>query len=276
MNPQPIGVFDSGVGGLSVLREIRALLPHEDVLYVADSAHVPYGDKPPAFVRARSMALSQFLLDQGAKAIVIACNTATAIAIADLRAHFAVPIVGMEPAVKPASTHSRTRCIGVLATSGTLASDKFASLLARFGRDVEVHVQPCSGLVEQVERGALNSDATRALVEKYVTPLARRGVDTIVLGCTHYPFLRPVIAEFAGANVSIIDPNPAVARELRRQLERSHLRAPADHPGTEKFWTSAEPSSVQNVMNQLWGDPVAIMRLPTLTPDNRLNDAKLE
>jgi len=276
MNPQPIGVFDSGVGGLSVLREIRALLPHEDVLYVADSAHVPYGDKPPAFVRARSMALSQFLLDQGAKAIVVACNTATAIAIADLRAHFAVPIVGMEPAVKPASTHSRTRCIGVLATSGTLASDKFASLLARFGRDVEVHVQPCSGLVEQVERGALNSDATRALVEKYVTPLARRGVDTIVLGCTHYPFLRPVIAEFAGANVSIIDPNPAVARELRRQLERSHLRAPADHPGTEKFWTSAEPSSVQNVMNQLWGDPVAIMRLPTLTPDNRLNDAKLE
>ena len=276
MNPQPIGVFDSGVGGLSVLREIRALLPHEDVLYVADSAHVPYGDKPPAFVRARSMALSQFLLDQGAKAIVIACNTATAIAIADLRAHFAVPIVGMEPAVKPASTHSRTHCIGVLATSGTLASDKFASLLARFGRDVEVHVQPCSGLVEQVERGALNSDATRALVEKYVTPLARRGVDTIVLGCTHYPFLRPVIAEFAGANVSIIDPNPAVARELRRQLERSHLRAPADHPGTEKFWTSAEPSSVQNVMIQLWGDPVAIMRLPTLTPDNRLNDAKLE
>ena len=276
MNPQPIGVFDSGVGGLSVLREIRALLPHEDVLYVADSAHVPYGDKPPAFVRARSMALSQFLLDQGAKAIVIACNTATAIAIADLRAHFAVPIVGMEPAVKPASTHSRTRCIGVLATSGTLASDKFASLLARFGRDVEVHVQPCSGLVEQVERGALNSDATRALVEKYVTPLARRGVDTIVLGCTHYPFLRPVIAEFAGANVSIIDPNPAVARELRRQLERSHLRAPADHPGVEKFWTSAEPSSVQNVMIQLWGDPVAIMRLPTLTPDNRLNDAKLE
>ncbi|OGI61283.1 MAG: glutamate racemase [Candidatus Muproteobacteria bacterium RBG_16_60_9] len=276
MNPQPIGVFDSGVGGLSVLREIRALLPHEDVLYVADSAHVPYGDKPPAFVRARSMALSQFLLDQGAKAIVIACNTATAIAIADLRAHFAVPIVGMEPAVKPASAHSRTRCIGVLATSGTLASDKFASLLARFGRDVEVHVQPCSGLVEQVERGALNSDATRALVEKYVTPLARRGVDTIVLGCTHYPFLRPVIAEFAGANVSIIDPNPAVARELRRQLERSHLRAPADHPGAEKFWTSAEPSSVQNVMIQLWGDPVAIMRLPTLTPDNRLNDAKLE
>ena len=276
MNPQPIGVFDSGVGGLSVLREIRALLPHEDVLYVADSAHVPYGDKPPAFVRARSMALSQFLLDQGAKAIVVACNTATAIAIADLRAHFAVPIVGMEPAVKPASTHSRTRCIGVLATSGTLASDKFASLLARFGRDVEVHVQPCSGLVEQVERGALNSDATRALVEKYVTPLARRGVDTIVLGCTHYPFLRPVIAEFAGANVSIIDPNPAVARELRRQLERSHLRAPADHPGAEKFWTSAEPSSVQNVMIQLWGDPVAIMRLPTLTPDNRLNDAKLE
>ena len=268
MNPQPIGVFDSGVGGLSVLREIRALLPHEDVLYVADSAHVPYGDKPPAFVRARSMALSQFLLDQGAKAIVIACNTATAIAIADLRAHFAVPIVGMEPAVKPASTHSRTRCIGVLATSGTLASDKFASLLARFGRDVEVHVQPCSGLVEQVERGALNSDATRALVEKYVTPLARRGVDTIVLGCTHYPFLRPVIAEFAGANVSIIDPNPAVARELRRQLERSHLRAPADHPGAEKFWTSAEPSSVQNVMIQLWGDPVAIMRLPTLTPDD--------
>ena len=275
-NSRPIGVFDSGIGGLTVVRAMTRHLPHENITYFGDTARVPYGPKSSQVVRDYAAQDTDVLMRLNVKAIVIACNTATAIAIADLRAHFAVPIVGMEPAVKPASTHSRTRCIGVLATSGTLASDKFASLLARFGRDVEVHVQPCSGLVEQVERGALNSDATRALVEKYVTPLARRGVDTIVLGCTHYPFLRPVIAEFAGANVSIIDPNPAVARELRRQLERSHLRAPADHPGTEKFWTSAEPSSVQNVMIQLWGDPVAIMRLPTLTPDNRLNDAKLE
>jgi glutamate racemase len=268
MNRQPVGVFDSGVGGLSVLREIRARLANENLLYVADSANVPYGDKPPAFVRARAIALTRFLLDQGAKAIVVACNTATAIAIAALRARFTVPIVGMEPAVKPATTSTRAGSIGVLATGSTLTSERFAGLLARFGGGVEVHVQPCPALVEQVERGALTDEATRTLVEEYVTPLLDRGVDTIVLGCTHYPFLRALIAEVAGPSVEIIDPNPAVARELQRQLDRARLRSPTDRSGTATFWTSAEPENAKRVMSQLWGEDMTILRLPELTPEH--------
>jgi glutamate racemase len=266
VNRQPVGVFDSGVGGLSVLREVRALLANEDLLYVADSAHIPYGEKPPAFVRARAIALTQFLLDHGAKAIVVACNTATAIAIASLRARFAVPIVGMEPAVKPAASLTRARSIGVLATNSTLTSEKFAGLLARFAGDVEVHVQPCPSLVEQVERGDLTSDATREHVKKYVAPLIDRGIDTLVLGCTHYPFLHALIADVVGPRVHIIDPNPAVARELQRRLDRGHLRSPADHRGSEKFWTSAEPQDTERVMARLWGKSMALKRLPRLAP----------
>jgi len=264
MNRQPIGVFDSGVGGLSVLREIRALLPNEDLLYVADSAHVPYGEKPPAFVRSRAVALTQFLLDHGAKAIVVACNTATAIAIATLRSRFTVPIVGMEPAIKPAATQTRTRSIGVLATSSTLTSDKFTALLARFAGDVEVHVQPCPALVACVERGEVANAETRALVEGYVKPLLERGVDTLVLGCTHYPFLRTLIADVAGPGIEIIDPNPAVAREVQRRLDEAHLRAMPSHQGTDRFWTSGIPHEVQPVMARLWGKEVAVLRLPRL------------
>ena len=264
MNRQPVGVFDSGVGGLSVLREIRALLSNEDLLYVADSAYIPYGEKPPAFVRARAIALTQFLLDHDAKAIVVACNTATAIAIAPLRARFAVPIVGMEPAVKPAATQTRARSIGVLATNSTITSERFASLLARFAGNIEVHVQPCPTLVEHVERGDLTGSATREQVKKYVAPLIDRGVDTLVLGCTHYPFLHALIADVAGPEVHIIDPNPSVARELQRRLDRGHLRSPANHQGSEKFWTSAEPEDAERVMMRLWGKAIALKHLPRL------------
>ena len=266
MNERPIGVFDSGVGGLSVLREIHALLPQENLLYVADSAHVPYGDKPAGFVEARSLAITRFLLQRGAKAIVVACNTATTVAIAALRTRFTVPVVGMEPAVKPAAIESRSGRVGVLATRGTLASDKFASLLARFSVGVDVQVQPCPGLVERVERGALADDQTRALVESYVAPLVHGGVDTIVLGCTHYPFLRTLIAEAAGPTVSVIDPSPAVARELRRRLEEGGLRSQADRRGTQRFWTSAELVDAKPVIAQLWGADVEVMRLPALDP----------
>jgi glutamate racemase len=266
MNTGPIGVFDSGVGGLSVLREIRALLTNEDLLYVADSAHVPYGEKPVEFVQRRSIAIARFLLERGAKAIVVACNTASSVALAPLRRCMAVPIVGMEPAVKPAATRTRAGRIGVLATSGTLASHRFARLLARFGSRVEVRIQPCPGWVERVERGAVADDKTRALVEQYVAPLVRGGVDTLVLGCTHYPFLQPLIAAVAGPTVSIVDPNPAVARELRRRLDEGAMRAPAGHAGMERFWTSADPDIVRPVVAQLWGGDVDIMRLPELEP----------
>lgn len=164
----PVGVFDSGVGGLAILREIRHELPGEDLLYVADSGHAPYGDKSTALIEERSLAIAEFLVSQHAKALVVACNTATGVAIKALRARFQVPIVAMEPAVKPAAAHTRSGVIGVLATSRTIASDNFARLHERFGSEVKILMQACPGLVEQVEAGNLSGDRTRALVEQYV------------------------------------------------------------------------------------------------------------
>ncbi|WP_026369463.1 glutamate racemase [Kallotenue papyrolyticum] len=258
----PIGVFDSGVGGLSVLRDIRAALPHETLLYVADSGHVPYGNKTPGYIQQRSLALSRFLLAQGAKAIVIACNTATAAAAALLRATFDVPIVGMEPAVKPATAATRSGVVGVLATVGTLQSARFAALLDRFGQGVTVVTQPCPGLPEQVEAGDLDGPTTRALVERYTRPLLERGADTIVLGCTHYPFLRPLIADVVGPAVALIDTGAAVARQLRRVLEARDLLSPAPTPGSERFWTSGDLVQAQRVITTLWGRPVEVQPVP--------------
>jgi glutamate racemase len=256
----PIGVFDSGVGGLSVLRQIRGLLPSEDLIYVADSAHAPYGDKKDGFIATRSAAITEYLLAAGAKAIVVACNTATGAAIAALRARFEIPIVGMEPAIKPAAGTTRSGVVGVLATNGTLAGDKFANLLVRFGTDVKVLVQPCPGLVEQIERGDLDSAETRALLARYLAPLLQRGADTLVLGCTHYPFLRPLIEELAGPAVSVIDPSPAVARELRRRLEQLQLLAPTGRDGSLRVWSSAP--EMAPVLETLWGEALDVARLP--------------
>ena len=258
----PIGVFDSGVGGLSVLRAIRALLPHEDLLYVADSAHVPYGDKPAAFIEARAAAIVEFLLSQRAKAIVVACNTATSAAIVALRARFSLPIVAMEPAVKPAAAKSRSRIVGVLATSGTLGGDKFAELVRRLDRPVEILVQPCPGLVERVEAGDIAGTETAALLTRYVAPLLERGADTIVLGCTHFPFLTPLLQRVAGAGVAIVDPSAAVARELQRRLRQCSTLAPATRAGTAKFWTSGAPEHAARMLAQLWGYTAEVCVLP--------------
>jgi glutamate racemase len=258
----PIGVFDSGVGGLSVLREIRRAFVSEDLLYVADSAFVPYGEKSPQFVEARSVAIADFLVERNAKAIVVACNTATGAAIATLRSRFSLPIVGIEPAVKPAVGKTASGIVAVLATSGTLSSDKFAKLLTRFGGDAEILIQPCAGLVEQVETGELHGEKARTLTAKYVLPLLERGADTIILGCTHYPFLAPLIREIAGPGVSIVDPNAAIAHELRRRLESSDLLSPNPRSGTERFWTSGSPDDVKPVISQLWNADVQVRRLP--------------
>jgi glutamate racemase len=258
----PIGVFDSGLGGLSVLREIRQLLPHEDLLYVADSAHVPYGDKPESHIRARSLALAQFLYGQGAKAIVVACNTATAAAVSLLREELPVPVIGMEPALKPAVAATRSGVVGVLATVGTLASARFAALLARYAGDVEVITQPCPGLVEQVELGDLDGPLTQALVRRYTVPLLARGADTLILGCTHYPFLHQVIAEIAGPHVSLIHTGPAVARQVQRVLTSNSLLCLEGRIGQEQFWTSGERFLLQTAVNRLWHQPVSIETLP--------------
>ena len=260
---KPIGVFDSGVGGLSVLREIRSELPGEDLLYVADSGHAPYGDKSTELIEARAVAIVEFLLSQHAKAIVVACNTATGVAIKMLRARFSVPIVAMEPAVKPAVAITQSGVIGVLATSRTIASDNFARLHDRFGADVKILMQACPGLVEQVETGDLASGKTRALIKRYVLPLLEQRADTLVLGCTHYPFLAPLIQEIAGSSVAIIDPSAAIARELRRRLSSADLLSIEKRVGTEQFWTSAATDAAQSVITQLWQADVDVLRLPS-------------
>ena len=256
-NLNAIGVFDSGVGGLSVLKHIRAQLPRLPLLYVADSAHVPYGDKTADYIRERSIALTDFLVGSGAAAVVIACNTATAAAAATLRERFAVPIIAMEPAVKPAVTATRSGVVGVLATVGTIESARFAALLEQYAGDVEIVTQACPGLVEQVEAGELTTAATRELVARFTEPLIERGADTIVLGCTHYPFLRPLIARVAGPHVQLIDTGEAVARQVVRRVPEA-LLGRIDAIPDERFWTSGDARSAQRIVSQLWGRSVGV------------------
>jgi glutamate racemase len=257
-----IGVFDSGVGGLSVLRHIRETLPHESLIYVADSGHVPYGDKPAAFIEERARTLTRFLIGQGAGAIVVACNTATAAAAHSLRNEFDLPIVAMEPAIKPAVAATRSNVIGVLATAGTLESARFAALLERHAGRAEIVTQSCPLLVEQVERGEFDGGRTRELVEGYVAPLIKQGADTLILGCTHFPFLARMIQEAVGPEVALIDTGQAVAMQLKRRLEAELPEREMSVPPRAEFWTSGEADAAALALSVLWGAPVAVRRLP--------------
>jgi glutamate racemase len=256
----PIGVFDSGLGGLTVLREIRRLLPGEDLFYVADSAHAPYGDKSMAFIESRSIAITEFLLERGAKAIVVACNTATGAAAKLLRTRYSVPLIAMEPAVKPAVERTRSGVVAVLATRQTLASHNFSVLLGRLETDAEILLQPCPGLVERVEAGDLAGEGTRELLRGYLEPLIARGADTLVLGCTHYPLLTPLIQELAGPDVLVLDSGMGVARQVYRRLSEADLLAPEDRGGRERFWTSAHPARMHALMARLWAGEVELAR----------------
>jgi len=260
-----IGVFDSGLGGLSVLREIRTLLPAENLVYVADSAFVPYGGHEEAFIRQRGLAIGGFLAQAGAKMLVVACNTATAAAVPALRERFDLPVVGMEPAVKPAAAATRSGIVGVLATVGTLRSARFAALLDRFGSGVEVLTEPCPGMVEAVESGALDTAATRDLVARHVAPLIEGGADTIILGCTHYPFLRSLIAAAAGPDVVIIDTGMAVARQVAKRLqEQGSKRSPAD--ASQRFLTTGNVTRLQPVLELLWPGAGTMEAMPEPEP----------
>ena len=263
MSMAPIGIFDSGVGGLSVLRHLQQELPRERLLYVADSAHAPYGGKTMQEIQARSLALTGFLVGQGAKAIVVACNTATAAAIGLLRERFVLPVIGMEPAVKPAVAATRSGVVGVLATTGTLKSAQFAALLDHYGKNVRVVTQGCPGLVECVERGELDAPATRELLRGYIEPLLAEGADTLVLGCTHYPFLRSTIEALTEGRVTIIDTGAAVARQVRRRIEEAALATSDVVPGEVSFWTSGDPASGKKVIAALWGE-ATVAPLPPL------------
>ncbi|WP_442763732.1 glutamate racemase [Malikia spinosa] len=264
---RPIGVFDSGVGGLSVLREIRRALPAEALCYVADSAHAPYGERSVGYIEARSRHIIGFLQDQGAKAVVVACNTVTGLVIEHLRAAFPeLPLIAIEPAVKPAAQSTRSGVIGLLATRQTVASPGLQRLLQLHASGKQVLLQACPGWVERVERGELSGAETEAAVAHYVQPLLEQGADTLVLGCTHYPFLAPLIRRLAGASVQVLDPAPAVARELARRLAALELLNPATEAGSEQFWTSADPQRIGPVVSALWGAPVELSGLPLAAP----------
>lgn len=254
MSQAPIGVMDSGVGGISVLREIRRLLPHEQLIYYADSAHCPYGARPREQIVERAVAITDLLLARGAKLVVVACNTATIAAVEHLRATYPVPFVGMEPAVKPAVALTRSGTVGVLATGAALGGEKFHRLLAQHAGGVRVITQPCPGLVEQVEAGELDSHQTRVLVQRYTALLLTAGADVLVLGCTHYPFLRSLIQEVVGPGVQLIDTGEAVARQVRRVLERENLLNPATGSGTIEWLTSGDAARFDLVRKRLMAD----------------------
>jgi glutamate racemase len=220
-SPAPaVGIFDSGVGGLSVLRAVRQQMPFQPVIYLADQAHVPYGAHSEAEVRDYSEEITRFLLGRGAKLIIVACNSASAAALHPLRATFPeVPFVGMEPAVKPAAAATHSGVVGVLATPVTFQGKLYASVVERFAQGVTVLEDACPGLVAEIEAGNLTGVKTRDILERALHPMIEKGVDSIVMGCTHYPFVIPLIQEIVGDNVQVIDPAPAVARQAYRLLE---------------------------------------------------------
>jgi glutamate racemase len=255
------GVFDSGVGGLSVLRDIRRQLPNQSLLYVADTAWCPYGPRPEEEVRARSHAIADELIRRGADSIVVACNTATAAAASSLRERLSVPVVGVEPAVKPAAAMTRSGVVGVLATESTLHGQRFAGLVQRFAEGVEVLTQACPGLVQLVERGELDGPLVDELVSSYVDPLLGHGADVLTLGCTHFPFLRASIEKAAGPNVTVLDTGAAVARQLERVLAERGLLASEPAPSEVWFLTSGEPGLVQPLMQRLWAQPLDVSAL---------------
>ncbi|GJM31097.1 MAG: glutamate racemase [Saprospiraceae bacterium] len=243
-----IGVFDSGIGGLSVANVVLAQLPKENIVYFGDNGRAPYGPKSPETITQYSLEIVRFLLEQDCKAIVVACNTASAAALNTLRETWPeLPIIGMEPALKPAAAQTQTGKIGILATLGTFQSSRYASLAERFANGVEVLEDPCLGLVQLIESGKTDHPETEQLLHQIIGPMRAEGVDTLVLGCTHYPLIRPLIEKVTNHQVNIIDPAPAIARHLEHILEEKQLLNTTG-PAWHKFYTSGNPAVMQRIL----------------------------
>lgn len=261
----PIGVFDSGVGGLSVLRHIRACLKNEQLIYVADTAYAPYGERSEADIEHRALAIGACLVAHGVKAIVVACNTATAVAIGALRqAYPSLIVVGVEPGLKPAAVLSRSKIVGVLATEATLASEKFRHLRDLLSAQTAVQFlsQPCNGLADQIERGAFSDAATLAMLQRYIAPLLQQGADTLVLGCTHYPFvlhhIETVTRAASMSPIAIIDTGTAVARQVQSMLTRQRLHTDSVAAGTVQAITSGDPAALKHAFLTLLQLEIAV------------------
>ena len=256
-DPRPIGVFDSGVGGLSVVVEIRKVLPHEIILYYADTLHCPYGPRPADEVRQLAMEASAYLLGQGSKLIVVACNTASSVALSALRAGFDVPFVGMVPAVKPASLATRARKVLVMATTATFQAQVFSDLVGQFANGIQVHTQACPELVDLVECGEADLGRIEPLLSHYLEPVSAHGLDTVVLGCTHFVFLRKEIQRIVGDAVRVIDTGEAVARQVQRVLEERGLAAPPGPQGSVALLCSGDREKFLAAARRLIGDWVS-------------------
>lgn len=258
----PIGIFDSGVGGLSVLKAIENHLPNESLIYVADSAYAPYGERSSEYINDRSFALAEYFKEKQVKAIVVACNTASVVALNALRSRLDVPVVGIEPAIKPAARDTRSGVIGVLATSRTVESPNVRKLCELYGQDVEIILQACPGLVEQIERAQQHTQSTQDMLKAFLTPLVEAGADTIVLGCTHYRFVSEQIKKCIGDDVLIMEPGAAVARQLKRKLVsastmREDNRLPIE-PYSTTFYTTGCVQESQAVFSALIGHDVPL------------------
>jgi glutamate racemase len=249
----PIGVFDSGVGGLSVLKEIKDLFPGESLIYIADQIHVPYGNRSREQVLGFSQGIVRYLINENSKLIVVACNTASSVALSELRVTYPdMPFVGMEPAVKPAAEETSTGVVGVLATPATFQGDLYASTVERFARGVKVLQDTCPGLVELIEEGNITHPRTHKILENALEPMLKQNIDKVVLGCTHYPFVIPMIKDIVGKGVKVIDPAPAVAMQVGRLLDSFYLRT-EDLKGSIEFQTTGDPQKLADNIKYLIG-----------------------
>jgi glutamate racemase len=261
----PIGIFDSGVGGISVLRAIREQIPGESILYFGDQGHIPYGPRPMQQIRDFAEAITRFLLEHGAKIIVVACNTASAAALKYLRERFPdIQFVGMEPAVKPAAERTQTGRVGVLATPATFQGALYASVVERFANGVELFQHACPGLVQQIEGGNLDGEETRQILECALVPMLEQNIDTVVLGCTHYPFVIPLIDKIVGPGVRVIDPAPAVAKQTGHLLDSKGLRNKSVSKGEITFYTSGDPNVLRSLLPELLREPAEIRKVAWL------------
>jgi glutamate racemase len=253
--PIKVGVFDSGLGGLSVMRELRSQLPAQPVIYLGDQFHVPYGVRALEEVKQFSIEVTNFLSAKDARLIVVACNTASVAALKSLRELFpAIPFVGMEPAVKPAAEQTRSGVVGVLATYATFQGALYASVVERFAKGVTVLQSPCPGLVAEIEKGNLDGEETRAILKHELDPMLSQGIDTVVMGCTHYPFVIPLIKEIVGPNVRVIDPAPAVARQTARLLKEHGWLAEGTSKAEVDYYTTADTQGMTHLLPILIGE----------------------
>jgi glutamate racemase len=258
----PLGAFDSGMGGLSVIKDLRHLLPHEDIVYYADHANCPYGARPDEWLRERSAQITAFLLEHGAKAVVVACNTASAAGLHHLRAIYDLPVIGLVPALKPAVETTRTGVVGVIATPFAINGRLLTDVIERFAVPAGVQVVKIApeGWVEAVERGDLDTPATREAVERDLAPILDSGADMLVLGCTHYPFLKPLIRDVVGDKITIIDSGAGVSRHTANVLRSADLLRPAATPGKLTVYTSGNPDAVRPLVHRLVGEQVDVLQ----------------